>query len=154
MERVIIGRFRNSEQATEAVNEVKARHLSLVEPVLVKSDTPYIQLDSSASIRNQQRRLDKFAAIAGLIFLIIGTVGMILLGHAGRALVHLPTVVALWGMTVCYAMWETYQVLRISRAQQLVGDLHSDVIITTDDPIAVEDMLTDAGADEVAIRAA
>src|SRR5688572_9864576 len=112
MERVIIGRFSNSEKATEAVNEVKARHLSLVEPVLVKSNTPYIQLDSSASIRNQQRKLDTFAAFAALIFLIIGTVAMILLGQAGWALVHLPTIVALWGMTVCYAMWETYQVLQ------------------------------------------
>jgi hypothetical protein len=154
MERVIIGRFRNSEKATEAVNEVKARHLSLVEPVLVQSNTPYIELNSSASIRNQQRKLDRFAIITGLIFLIIGTVGMVLLGQAGRALVHLPTIVALWGMTVCYAMWETYQVIRISRTQQLAGDAHSEVIITTEDPRAVEDMLTDAGADEVAIRAA
>jgi hypothetical protein len=158
MERVIVGRFRNPEKATQAADEVKARHLSVVEPVLMQSNEPLVFFDSSASLHTQQNRLDKIALGVALLFAAIGTVAMLLLGHIGKAAVHLPMIFALWGMTVCYALWETYQLVRIPRTQALLsgGEFNNstDVIVTTEDPVTVEDMLADAGADEVAIRAA
>ena len=151
MAEVVIGRFRDKQTAAKAAKEVSERHLSVVEPVVAERESDVYFPDGIETLQHEQRRAQKISLGTGLLALILGGIVVITAGQIGFLAVALATLVALWTVAATVVLVDLWQHRRRRKIRR--SALTNVVIVEgAENPIMVEDVLAEVGAEEVAIR--
>ncbi|HEY9788808.1 MAG TPA: hypothetical protein V6D22_00320 [Candidatus Obscuribacterales bacterium] len=154
MAQIIVGHFRDREQAVKAASELTSRHLVAAEPRIVEHDYVSSGLSELSNLNKRQTNLETIVLITGAIAFILGTLVMIWGGSAGALAIAFPALVTLAIFGVAGAGYYGWQLARGPgwRTHHMMA---SDLLVDgVENANTIEDILVSAGADDVEIRIA